>query len=396
MTNLFGALTDTQMHVIIGVAAAVVLALAVVIVILALRQKPSKPASQSEEDVQPAAEETIVPDETATVAQSTPAAEETTPAADVQRENPARSAQSSEPITAAVVAEAVREEPNNAATEPRTVVRYNKSFLARLIQSSDDAKRYFAEVANYLVGYGLRKRISWRCVSFFKGREVVARLNVRGKTLCLYLALDPAAYADTKYRVEDASDVKRFEDAPAMTRIRSARAEKYAFELIDELAAKRELAYKAASQFDASDYPYDTTEHLVQRKLIKMKIISGDGNGEIVSGPIEFVAAVTVEEAEELMSDTTAAALVEKRVGEHIGGKKFIVNVDTLSAHFNSGDTVNLQTLKDKKLVPAKEKAVKILARGTLDKALTVEADDFSIDAVKMIALTGGKAIKLD
>lgn len=39
--------------------------------------------------------------------------------------------------------------------------------------------------------------------------------------------------------------------------------------------------------------------------------------------------------------------------------------------------------------------AVKVLARGSLDKALTVEAADFSLPAVKMIVITGGKVVKL-
>ena len=38
---------------------------------------------------------------------------------------------------------------------------------------------------------------------------------------------------------------------------------------------------------------------------------------------------------------------------------------------------------------------LKVLARGILDKAITVEAHEFSIDAVKMIALTGGKVVRI-
>ena len=58
------------------------------------------------------------------------------------------------------------------------------------------------------------------------------------------------------------------------------------------------------------------------------------------------------------------------------------------------GDVVTLEALKEKGIVPKKETAVKILARGTLDKALTVEADAYSLDAIKMIVLVGGTAIK--
>ena len=37
-----------------------------------------------------------------------------------------------------------------------------------------------------------------------------------------------------------------------------------------------------------------------------------------------------------------------------------------------------------------------MLARGIIDKPLYVYANDFSLAAVKMIALTGGKAIKVN
>ena len=37
---------------------------------------------------------------------------------------------------------------------------------------------------------------------------------------------------------------------------------------------------------------------------------------------------------------------------------------------------------------------IKVLARGSLDKRLIVEADDFSVQAAKMILLTGGEVIE--
>ena len=73
---------------------------------------------------------------------------------------------------------------------------------------------------------------------------------------------------------------------------------------------------------------------------------------------------------------------------------KEIINVDVLSANFNDGDTVTIDSLKAKKLVPQSAKQVKLLARGTLDKALHVELQDYSIEAVKMIIATGGTVKK--
>ncbi|MCD8205650.1 MAG: uL15 family ribosomal protein [Clostridia bacterium] len=54
-----------------------------------------------------------------------------------------------------------------------------------------------------------------------------------------------------------------------------------------------------------------------------------------------------------------------------------------------------MKALKAKRLIDKKCTRVKILSGGKIDKALTVKADDFSLDAIKMILLVGGKVIKI-
>lgn len=115
---------------------------------------------------------------------------------------------------------------------------------------------------------------------------------------------------------------------------------------------------------------------------------------------ILVLEAVTVEEADDLMSDAEAKASLKDAKEEDLAGatyshkgKKYEVNIDVISATFNSGETVSLEALKEKGLVSKNAKAVKILARGTLDKPLTVIAQDFSTAAIKMITLTGGHAM---
>ncbi len=71
-----------------------------------------------------------------------------------------------------------------------------------------------------------------------------------------------------------------------------------------------------------------------------------------------------------------------------------MINVDTISAYLNDGETVTIEELK--KRVPSFDKKAtyyKVCARGTLHKKLTVDADDVSVEAKKMILLTGGKVI---
>ncbi len=108
--------------------------------------------------------------------------------------------------------------------------------------------------------------------------------------------------------------------------------------------------------------------------------------------------SVTVEEAEELLSDTQAQKLQEENAGYedteiYHGEKKAEINIDTISEAFGDGETVTLNSLKEKKLVSRNAGQVKILARGSLNKKLRIVAQDFSGAAVKMILLTGGEAI---
>ena len=72
------------------------------------------------------------------------------------------------------------------------------------------------------------------------------------------------------------------------------------------------------------------------------------------------------------------------------GGKLEAVNLDTICDNFENGDTVTLDALKSKNLVPKNTGRIKILARGTMTKQLEIVADKFSLQAVKMITLAGG------
>ncbi len=108
------------------------------------------------------------------------------------------------------------------------------------------------------------------------------------------------------------------------------------------------------------------------------------------------MSAVSAEEADSLMSDGEAMehnnSLYEDIEIYH-GSKKAEINIDTVSECFPDGAVVTLNSLKEKRLLPKNVGAVKILARGVLDKRLTVVAQDFSRSAVKMILLTGGEAV---
>lgn len=113
-----------------------------------------------------------------------------------------------------------------------------------------------------------------------------------------------------------------------------------------------------------------------------------------VSAPLETLLAVDEAYADSIISNSLAKSLIteEEHPSKTSGKRRAVVNIDTVSQVFAAGDTVDINAMKEKGIVPRDARYVKVLARGVIDKPLTVIANDFSLPAVKMIALTGGSA----
>jgi len=69
-----------------------------------------------------------------------------------------------------------------------------------------------------------------------------------------------------------------------------------------------------------------------------------------------------------------------------------IVNLDALVLKFEAGTVVTPELLRERGMVSRGTGKVKILARGDVDKALTVRAHKFSGKAAEKIAAAGGTA----
>lgn len=382
-------------------------------------------------------------------------------------------------------------------------VRYLRSFTAKLSQSNDLVKERYSILKNELLSYKKAKaRTSWYFETFRLGRLAYAKFAVRGKTLTLYLALNPEDLVGTKYRFKDVGGVKKYAQTPVCVKIKSNRGVRWAKELISILA--NEKGFKRLDLDEVDYYPeYRSTKDLVLDKQIRLigvdaskeflkiqqdgldasssndfndvavaddceipqidnssiDLIKKDENHapyaviwevdldekgiltnddiavkpetkicdeaieetftgttkEFTQTPVltddevkteteplverEFEIkdqisvfgadkAMTNEEAEDLIE--TGKAFTEK---QFFGSAKAIINVDVLSNNFAAGETVTLKALIDKNLISKKTGYFKVLGRGVINKPLVVEADEFSVNAAKMILLTGGRAI---
>ena len=339
-----------------------------------------------------------------------------------------------EPVEEAPIAPAITLNDNGEAIVNGEVVqvRYRTSFMSRLIQSGDVMQTYYTAIKNALLSYkGVKARESWNFESFNKGRVQCAKLNVKGTALQVYLALDPNEYSVSKYHFVDVANKPKLDQVPMMLKVKSARGLKSALELIEEMMAKLGIEKGKASELDFH-MPYETTEALAARDLVKVILPKGvklDGGENIVKVNVgemldnakaqadaekeePVVVEPTVEEpaveepteelihadathADEILTDDEAKAKIEvvERVPGEIGqGKLFEINLDTICENFEDGETVTLEALKAKRLVNKNAGRIKVLARGTMTKKLTVCADKFSLQAVKMITLAGGHA----
>ncbi|MCH5156802.1 MAG: hypothetical protein J1G02_02865 [Clostridiales bacterium] len=164
-------------------------------------------------------------------------------------------------------------------------MHYDKSFSARLIQSDDETKQWYTELKNELLSYKkIKSRKSWKRETFRAGKEVVAKISFRGKTMCLYLPLNAADFAETKYHVEDVSDVMANADTPMMYRMKNARRVKYAADLIAMVTERLELTRDEDYITEDFYVPYEGIVELINKGLIKRLLKSVDEEPDFLQG----------------------------------------------------------------------------------------------------------------
>lgn len=82
--------------------------------------------------------------------------------------------------------------------DPSLMIRYKRSFIAKITQSDEEVKMYYSDLKNAFLSYTkVRSQVSWSNDRFTRGRETLAKIGIRGKTLCVYLALNPDEFPIT-------------------------------------------------------------------------------------------------------------------------------------------------------------------------------------------------------
>lgn len=152
-----------------------------------------------------------------------------------------------EPVeeTPAPVEEAVEEVKEEAVEEEvEALVKsedggsasYHVPFEEKLATADQSVRDYFKALDEKLTSYRkIHGRISQKCASYRLGRELKAKISLRGKTLKLHLALNVNDFNENVYFQKDYKDIKAYEEVPFTVKVKSDRGLKNAIKLIEEL-----------------------------------------------------------------------------------------------------------------------------------------------------------------
>ena len=256
------------------------------------------------------------------------------------------------------------------------------AYPTRIKLVSDKVKDFYTDIKNEFLSYGIKSRISKTKENFNFSRDNVARFVVRGKTLKLYIAIDPSSIDHAYFHHKDVSEKKTYFDIPTMMPIKSRLASVKARELVAMLA--EQLGLHKKRRFQNKDFSADLSAE-------GLTYVDRKGYGYLVK-PSVTLADVT-EIPDELSDRLSQVSKSQNKINRFIRTK---VAVDILAEKFQDGETVTIETVRTRGIGAPNANCLIVEDGETLDKKLTVYAEEFSPNAIKMIALCGGEVFKIE
>ena len=115
-----------------------------------------------------------------------------------------------------------------------------RTFMEKFEALDDDMKQKYLEIRRELLSYeGVRSRISKHCDSYRVKKNIFVKINIQGKTLKVFLALDPKSFTDSTYPIIDVSGKKIYAEVPTLLKVKSRLSVKRAKALIAQLMDSR-------------------------------------------------------------------------------------------------------------------------------------------------------------
>lgn len=259
-----------------------------------------------------------------------------------------------------------------------------RSFALKLSSSTEATKRYFSEITNRLRYYGLTARMGKSKVMFRANKEVYARMFFKGKRIVIALPLNPAdeKYDPKIYKQIDLSKKKGFEELAFGIRLANKKSLDLINGLIDEVVEKFGFVpndkYKEVNYVEKYPDVYSYFEKLGYGYLIRTEVLK--------------------EDVDKLADEFADKIIIEKEL-EDKKPLRFIkseISIQEFNNRYTDIDVpVDMDRLKASDLIAKNSNYLIVKASTRIDKPFRVFAHEFEPDAVKMIFMAGGEAIKL-
>ncbi|MBR6225870.1 MAG: hypothetical protein IKQ78_01485 [Bacilli bacterium] len=149
-------------------------------------------------------------------------------------------------------------EPEPAPEPAAPVIRL--SFAEKVTAAPQEVKDNYNDLKAYALGYGLKSRVANGGDTFRLHTKTYFRINMVGKGLKLYYALDPKDYENSPIPVQDVGHKNLYKDIPLCFKVRSGLSVKRAKQLIDDVCGKAGLT--AGAPVDTRDYAADLVNYV--------------------------------------------------------------------------------------------------------------------------------------
>lgn len=285
-----------------------------------------------------------------------------------------------EPVKEEIVEAPVNEIPVEVKKNPTR----RRSFALKLASSTESTKKYFSDITNKLRLYGLTARIGKSKVMFRANKEVYAKMIFKGKRIVLCLPLNPKSekFDLAVYKQLDLSEKKGFEDLAFGIKITNKKVVELIYGLIDEVVKKFDLIENP--KFKEIDY--------VEKYPDIYSDFEKKGYGYLLKTEV-------LKEDVEKYDDSFADKIIIEEKSDEVAPKR-LIKAEISISDFNNRYTdtsvaVDMDRLKNSDLIGKNTNYLVVKASSRIDKPFTVYAHEFEPDAVKMICIAGGKAVKI-
>lgn len=147
-----------------------------------------------------------------------------------------------------------------------------RNFESRIRQSSDDIKKLYSEIKNVLMEYsGVKCRMT-KYVEVFRCGGAVAKIRIKGKSLYLYLKLNPQSIDHDYLKVVDKSHRRNYEETPAEIKVTGKRKCKRSIEMIRLMMDALQVGHRRHPEYIdyAEMYPYVENAVIKGENMIKV------------------------------------------------------------------------------------------------------------------------------